>query len=101
MNVGLLRRRDPDPYFTPEPDPDPVVIVKPGGAMVDEQWLAEEIVRTGAEESRRQAEADATRALQERDAEERREATESMERWLREQAARELPEHLRNRGAGD
>lgn len=99
--MGFLRRRDPDPYFTPEPDPDPTVIVKPGGAMVDEQWLAEEIARTGGVESRRKAEADATRALAEQEAAERREESESMARWRREQAARELPEYLKGHGLGD
>lgn len=99
--MGILRKRDSEPYYVEEPEQQPTVILKPGGAMVDPEWLAEETVRTDADESRRKAEANATRALQEQDAQERREAAESMEAWLKERAAIELPTHLRNRGLGD
>lgn len=98
--MGFLRKRDGG-YFIPEPDPDPVLIIREGGALVDPEWLSEEVVRETAKEEQRQARLKAERDMAEGDARRAREEAESMEAWLREQAARELPEHLRHRGLGD
>ena len=99
--MGFLRRRDPEPYFVEEPEEQPTVIVRPGGAMVDPEWLAEEIPRATADQERRDAEAKATRDLQEQDALERREAEESMAKFIEARTEAELPEHLKGRGVDD
>lgn len=97
--MGFLRKRDH--YWTEEPEPQPVVGIKPGGALYFPEDEAVEAARQAEWQERADAKAAATRAMQEADAEHAREVTESMDAYLRAQMAVELPTHLRHRGLGD
>ena len=92
--MGFLRRRDRTRYFTPEPDPDPVLIVQAGGALVDPEWLSEENMRETAKEARRQARLQAERDMAERDAARTRGGRDGCP-VLRGAHADRFPEHLR------
>lgn len=89
-------------HYVEEPDPAPVVGMRPGGAMVDPDEYARESARAAVEEDRRQAKLRLAREQQEHDlARLREEEEESMREFYRERARRELPQHLRHRGLGD
>lgn len=94
--MGILRKRDGG-YFVPEPDPDPVLIIREGGALVDPEWLSEEVVRETAKEEQQQARLQAEREMAEQDAIRAREEEESMARFYEERMQTELPEHLKGR----
>ena len=95
MTMGFLRKRGQ--YYTPEPDPDPTLVVKPGGALVDPEWLAEEVSRSGEEQERRDFKAKLRDEEAARDIAEYHAEREAMERIERERMEREIPEHLRGR----